>query len=70
MRVLPRSLLALAAKIASAVQEARKPDEPEVVEFLRVPRLSHVAGRRHTYYWPGRRVAASLRTSGKVRRMR
>jgi hypothetical protein len=52
------------------VREARKQEEPQVVEFIRVPRLSHPVGRRHTYYWPGRRVAASLRTAGKTRRMR
>jgi hypothetical protein len=65
------TLLAKVREYASKIQQQEKSkDEIPVVEYIRVPRLSHVVGRRPSYYWPGRRAAASLRTAGKTRRMR
>lgn len=73
MRIVPQALRNLLALAAKAVTDARSAnDNVAVVDFYpSAQRMQRAGGsRRDTYYWPGRRAAAALRTAGKTRRMR
>ena len=72
MRLIPRSMVELAFKIAKAVKQEKTKTPEVVVDYYPEAVTSHYqpGSRRNTYHWPGRRAAAALRTAGKTRRMR